>query len=69
MNREEALQVVLSLLNTDDVTVGTTGFLSRELEELRKVNHIEGTEHVQRDFLTVGSMGHSSSIALGLSLF
>lgn len=44
--------------------VGTTGMLSRELFELRKAfDH--GHE---RDFLTVGGMGHASSIALGIAL-
>lgn len=73
MNREQALQVVLNNLSDNDVTVGTTGFLSRELEELRREIHINNcgvdTPQPFRDFLTVGSMGHSSSIALGISLF
>ena len=44
--------------------VSTTGFTSRELFEIRE-RRKEGHE---RDFLTVGSMGHSSMIALGISL-
>lgn len=44
--------------------VSTTGKLSRELFELRE-SLGQGHGH---DFLTVGSMGHSSSIALGLAL-
>ena len=51
-------------LRKDDVIVSTTGKLSRELFELREARH-EGHGH---DFLTVGSMGHSSSIALGIAL-
>jgi phosphonopyruvate decarboxylase len=44
--------------------VGTTGFLSRELYELREKNKQKGDS----DFLCVGSMGHSASIALGIAL-
>ena len=47
-----------------DVVVGTTGMLSRELFELRMKR---GDGH-ERDFLTVGGMGHASSIALGIAI-
>ena len=47
-----------------DIIVGTTGMLSRELFELR-VQRGDGHE---RDFLTVGGMGHASSIALGIAI-
>jgi phosphonopyruvate decarboxylase len=47
----------------EDIIVCTTGKASRELFEIRVRN---GQSH-KRDFLTVGSMGHSSSIALGLA--
>lgn len=43
--------------------VSTTGKISRELFELREARS-EGHGH---DFLTVGSMGHASSIALGIA--
>ena len=44
--------------------MATTGFASRELYEYRA-----GAQHGhQRDFLTVGSMGHASSIALGIAM-
>ena len=62
--REEAMKLVIDHLHKDDVIVSTTGKLSRELFEYRKARH-EGHGH---DFLTVGSMGHSSSIALGIAL-
>lgn len=62
MTREEALQIVLSGLGARDVIVSTTGKLSRELSELRRGRSTAG------DFLTVGSMGHASSIALGIAL-
>jgi phosphonopyruvate decarboxylase len=64
MNREGALRELLQLLDARDIVVGTTGMLSRELfEERVRLGH--GHE---KDFLTVGSMGHASAIALGVSL-
>ena len=44
--------------------MSTTGKASRELFETRVAN---GQSH-KYDFLTVGSMGHSSSIALGVAI-
>lgn len=64
LSREEALNTVVSCLKEEDIVVSTTGKLSRELYEYRE-NRQQG--HA-RDFLTVGSMGHSSSIALGIAL-
>ncbi len=61
--REEALEVILKETG-DDPIVSTTGKESREIFELREKLG-QGHEH---DFLTVGSMGHTSSIALGLSI-
>ena len=63
MSREEAIGHILCAAG-DDPMVSTTGKASRELYELREAQG-EGHNH---DFLTVGSMGHSSSIALGLAL-
>jgi len=62
MTREEALEAVLDSMK-DAVFVGTTGKLSREVFELREKR---GEGHDQ-DFLTVGSMGHASQIALGIA--
>ncbi|CAF2560077.1 unnamed protein product [Rotaria sp. Silwood2] len=64
LTREEALQCVISHFQHRDVVVGTTGMLSRELFELR-MKRDDGHE---RDFLTVGGMGHASSIALGIAI-
>lgn len=64
MNREKAIEVILSAMGNDEVIVSTTGMASRELFELREAR---GEGH-ERDFLTVGSMGHSSQIALGIAL-
>lgn len=61
--REDALDNILTLANPNDVIVSTTGKTSRELFELRKRR-----SEVQRDFLTVGGMGHTASIALGVAM-
>ena len=64
LSREKAIQTVTDYLDPDDMIVSTTGKSSRELFEYREAkNHGHGN-----DFLTVGSMGHSSSIALGIAL-
>jgi phosphonopyruvate decarboxylase len=62
MSREEAIEEVLRAV--PGVVISTTGMASREVYELRE-KHGQGHE---RDFLTVGSMGHASSIALGIAL-
>lgn len=64
LSREEAMKIVVSHLRDTDMIVSTTGKLSRELFEYREAR-LQGHGH---DFLTVGSMGHSSSIALGIAL-
>lgn len=63
MGREEAIGHILAA-SGDDPVVSTTGKASREVYELREAQS-QGHAH---DFLTVGSMGHSSSIALGIAL-
>ena len=64
MSREEAIQTVAAALDVKDCIVSTTGMISRELFEYRT---FKGEGH-ERDFLTVGSMGHASQIALGIAL-
>lgn len=64
MSREEAIQTVAAALGEKDCIVSTTGMISRELFEYRTAMN-QGHE---RDFLTVGSMGHASQIALGIAL-
>ena len=64
LSREEAIQIVTSSIEEDAVIVSTTGMISRELFEYRE-SVKQGHE---RDFLTVGSMGHASQIALGIAL-
>lgn len=62
--REEAIETVVKCLQPNAVVVSTTGMISRELFEIRERR---GQDHA-RDFLTVGSMGHASQIALGIAL-
>lgn len=62
--REEAIKIVVDKLREDDIIVSTTGMISRELFEYREE---KGQGHAH-DFLTVGSMGHASQIALGIAL-
>lgn len=64
LTREEAIQTIVDFLSDDDMVVSTTGKSSRELFEYRE----ELKQGHGNDFLTVGSMGHSSSIALGVAL-
>ncbi|WP_029201248.1 phosphonopyruvate decarboxylase [Oribacterium sp. NK2B42] len=61
--REEAIRTIVKYAG-DDPIICTTGKASRELYEIRNQ---EGMSH-DHDFLTVGSMGHASSIALGIAL-
>ena len=63
MLREEIIEHIVKY-SKEDLIVSTTGKASRELFEIRERN---GQDH-GHDFLTVGSMGHSSSIALGVAL-
>ncbi len=63
LSREDAIRAVVDSLKEDDIVVSTTGKTSRELFEYRESL---GQGH-ERDFLTVGSMGHVSSIALGIA--
>ncbi|EDO39637.1 predicted protein [Nematostella vectensis] len=65
LNREGVLKVLVDNLHDRDVVVGTTGMLSRELFEYR----VEKKQGHEKDFLTVGSMGHASAIALGIAKF
>ena len=62
MTREEIIKHIVNVSKNDPI-VSTTGKASRELFEIREANN-EGHAY---DFLTVGSMGHSSSIALEIA--
>ncbi len=64
MSREEAIWKVASNIEDNACIVSTTGMISRELFEAR----VLWNQGHERDFLTVGSMGHASQIALGIAL-
>ena len=63
ISREEIIRRITEFAG-EDLIISTTGKTSRELFEIRERN---GQPH-KYDFLTVGSMGHSSSVALGVAL-
>ena len=63
MKREEIIQYIVAVSGEDPI-ISTTGKASRELFETRVAND----QSHKYDFLTVGSMGHSSSIALGVAI-
>lgn len=63
MSREDIIRHIVSVSGKDPI-VSTTGKASRELFEIREENQ----DSHKYDFLTVGSMGHSSSIALGIAV-
>jgi phosphonopyruvate decarboxylase len=62
LSREDIIDFIINRY-PNDIYISTTGKASRELFEIREKRH---EEHAN-DFLTVGSMGHSSMIALGIA--
>jgi len=64
-SREDALAQILKKIPEDAAVVSTTGMISREIFETREAFN-DGHE---KDFLTVGGMGHAASIAYGLSKY
>lgn len=64
MSREEAIEVILSHMPENTIYSATTGRATRELFFLREKRN----ETKAHDFLNVGSMGHASSVALGIAL-
>ena len=64
MSREEAIEVILNHMPEDTIYSATTGRATRELFFLRERRR----ETKAHDFLNVGSMGHASSVALGIAL-
>lgn len=63
MSREEAIEVILDHMPSDTIYSATTGRATRELFFLREKRN----ETKAHDFLNVGSMGHASSVALGIA--
>lgn len=64
MSREEAIRCIVESLPLDTIFVASTGRATRELYEVRRLIGY-GADH---DFLNVGAMGHTSSIAAGIAL-
>lgn len=64
MSREEAIEVILDHMPANTIYSATTGRATRELFFLREKRN----ESMAYDFLNVGSMGHASSVALGIAL-
>ena len=62
--REKFLEIILKHIPDNSIIVSTTGKTSREIFEIREKNR----DSHSKDFLTVGSMGHCSSIALGIAI-
>jgi len=64
LDREGAVKLIVDRLGEKDIVVSTTGKTSREVFEHRAAL---GQSH-EKDFLTVGAMGHTSSIAMGIAI-
>ena len=64
MNREEAIAAVVDIFGADAIYLGTTGRATREVHEQLKQHNV-GAGH---EWQNVGSMGHVSSVGLGLAL-
>ena len=62
-SREDAIKMIVEASEVDDIFVSTTGMPSRELFEIR----VKNQQPHEKDFLTVGSMGHANMIALGVA--
>ena len=64
LSREKAIEIILDHMPVDTIYSATTGRATRELFFLREKRN----ETKAHDFLNVGSMGHASSVALGIAL-
>lgn len=64
MNREEAVSAVIDIFGSDAIYLGTTGRATREVHEQLKLHGIDSGHEWQN----VGSMGHVSSVGLGIAL-
>lgn len=64
LSREEAMNCILNIIPHDSIVVASTGRATRELYELRNIRR----EKHKNDFLNVGAMGHTSSIAAGIAI-
>ena len=64
LKREDFIKILLKTINKNDKIVATTGYTSRELNQIRLKNN----EKRGKDFYMVGGMGHSSMVSLGISM-
>lgn len=64
MNREDAMDIVFDQMPDDTIYYATTGRATRELHEMFVKRGIQPN----REYLNVGSMGHNSSVALGMAM-
>ena len=64
LSREDAIKAIVKNLDDNDIIISTTGVTSRELFEYRE----ELKQGHEKDFLTVGGMGHANQIALGIAI-
>lgn len=64
MNREDAMDVVFDQMPDSTIYYATTGRATRELHEMFVKRNIQPN----REYLNVGSMGHNSSVALGMAM-
>jgi len=58
------IEKLLETINKKTKIISSTGYISRELQQIRKNKKI----NIGKDFYMVGGMGHSSSVALGFSI-
>ena len=64
IERSDVIYELLHSIKNDTKIVSTTGYTSRELNQIRREKKLGRG----KDFYMVGGMGHSSMVALGLSL-
>lgn len=63
LSKDDAIKLICEKFKNNTIFVSTTGHISRELYRYR----LDNKHRFSQDFLTVGSMGHASMIALGIS--
>ena len=63
--RYDIIRKLIQLIDKNTYIISTTGYTSRELNQLRKLENLKKG----KDFYMIGGMGHSASVSLGFSLF
>ena len=62
--RREIIEILLKNLNKKTKLISTTGYTSRELNQIRSQKKLSNGQ----DFYLVGGMGHATSVAIGVAL-